>query len=115
MPHLSPRRRSAALATAGGGVTGYRHDVDLGTRDDDTIVIGAIRDPVHEAVARVWGGEVEDDGFNRLVLGAGLQWREVVALRAFSKYLRQVGILFSQTYMEDVLAKHAALAGRIVK
>src|SRR5690606_32900262 len=73
------------------------------------------RDPFHEAFARVWRREVEDDGFNRLVLGAGLQWREVVVLRAFSKYLRQVGILFSQAYMEDVLAQNAALAGRIVK
>src|SRR5690606_29143834 len=63
---------------ADAGRTVYIHDFDLATRDGETIDIGAMRDPFHEAFARVWRREVEDDGFNRLVLGAGLQWREVV-------------------------------------
>ena len=45
-----------------------------------------------EAFAAVWRGEAENDGFNRLVLGAGLTGREVAVLRAYSKYLRQVGL-----------------------
>ena len=40
-----------------------------------------------------------DDAFNALVLGAGSSWREVALLRAYSRYLRQVGTLFSQTYI----------------
>ena len=39
-------------------------------------------------------------------LGAALEWREVVLLRAFCKYLRQAGITFSQEYMEDTLANN---------
>ncbi len=52
----------------------------------------------------------EDDGFNRLVLAAGLSWREVSLLRAYSRYLRQVGTLYSQAYIEDALAAHPELA-----
>ena len=41
------------------------------------------------------------DGFNELVLRAGLTWRQVVVLRAYAKYLRQAGTTFSQEYMES--------------
>src|SRR5262249_31602413 len=54
-------------------------------------------------------------GFNRLVLLADLDWREVTILRAYCKYLRQAGIPFSQSYMEETLARHAPLARHLVK
>ena len=40
----------------------------------------------------LWHGQTEDDGFNALVLTAGLTWREVTLLRAYAKYLRQAGV-----------------------
>ncbi|MEV7915345.1 NAD-glutamate dehydrogenase [Streptomyces griseus] len=56
-----------------------------------------------EAFAAVWKGEAENDGFNALVLGAGLNWRQAMVLRAYAKYLRQAGSTFSQDYMESTL------------
>ncbi|MFE9459466.1 NAD-glutamate dehydrogenase [Streptomyces californicus] len=56
-----------------------------------------------EAFAAVWRGEAENDGFNALVLGAGLTWRQAMVLRAYAKYLRQAGAMFSQDYMESTL------------
>ncbi|EHM30252.1 putative NAD-glutamate dehydrogenase [Streptomyces sp. W007] len=56
-----------------------------------------------EAFAAVWRGEAENDGFNALVLGAGLNWRQAMVLRAYAKYLRQAGSTFSQDYMESTL------------
>ncbi|NEE43260.1 NAD-glutamate dehydrogenase, partial [Streptomyces sp. SID8455] len=56
-----------------------------------------------EAFAAVWKGEAENDGFNALILGAGLNWRQAVVLRAYAKYLRQAGSTFSQDYMESTL------------
>ena len=47
--------------------------------------------------------QAENDGFNSLVLGAGLNWRQAMVLRAYAKYLRQAGSTFSQDYMEDTL------------
>jgi glutamate dehydrogenase len=61
------------------------------------------RERFQAAFAAVWNGEAENDGFNSLVLGAGLDWREAMVLRAYAKYLRQAGSTFSQDYMEDTL------------
>jgi glutamate dehydrogenase len=61
------------------------------------------RDRFQEAFAAVWTGAAENDGFNALVLRAGLDWRQAMVLRAYAKYLRQSGSTFSQDYMEDTL------------
>lgn len=63
-----------------------------------------------EALRRVFDGDAENDGFNRLVLQSGLQWRQVVVLRAYCKYLRQTGIAFSQDYMTQTLAANPKVA-----
>src|SRR5262249_29288324 len=67
-----------------------------------------------EAIDRLWGGVLESDAFNRLVLGAGLAWREVAVLRAYAKYLRQAGIPYSQTYMERALGSYPEMARHLV-
>lgn len=61
------------------------------------------RDRFQEAFSASWTGEAENDGFNSLVLRAGLNWRQAMVLRAYAKYLRQAGSTFSQDYMEDTL------------
>ncbi|MFG2438903.1 NAD-glutamate dehydrogenase [Streptomyces sp. NPDC048508] len=61
------------------------------------------RERFQEAFAATWTGQAEIDGFNALVLSAGLNWRQSMVLRAYAKYLRQAGSTFSQDYMEDTL------------
>ncbi|MFK4110842.1 NAD-glutamate dehydrogenase [Streptomyces sp. NPDC002176] len=61
------------------------------------------RERFQEAFAATWTGQAENDGFNALVLSAGLTWRQATVLRAYAKYLRQAGSTFSQDYMEDTL------------
>ncbi|MFE7892335.1 NAD-glutamate dehydrogenase [Streptomyces sp. NPDC057412] len=61
------------------------------------------RERFSEAFAATWTGKAENDGFNALVLSAGLTWRQAMVLRAYAKYLRQAGSTFSQDYMEDTL------------
>ncbi|WP_406731825.1 NAD-glutamate dehydrogenase [Streptomyces sp. NBC_01794] len=61
------------------------------------------RERFQDAFAAVWTGKAENDGFNALVLGAGLNWRQAMVLRAYAKYLRQAGSTFSQEYMEETL------------
>ncbi|OKK11939.1 NAD-glutamate dehydrogenase [Streptomyces sp. CB02488] len=61
------------------------------------------RERFQETFAAVWTGEAENDGFNALVLSAGLNWRQAMVLRAYAKYLRQAGSTFSQDYMESTL------------
>ncbi|MDO5504741.1 MAG: NAD-glutamate dehydrogenase [Pseudoxanthomonas suwonensis] len=67
-----------------------------------------------EAFQRTWSGQGENDGFNRLVLGAGLDWRQVSVLRCYGKYLQQVGVPFSQSYVEQTFARYPLLARLVV-
>ncbi|MFH9004435.1 NAD-glutamate dehydrogenase [Streptomyces afghaniensis] len=61
------------------------------------------RERFQDAFAATWTGKAENDGFNALVLSAGLNWRQAMVLRAYAKYLRQAASTFSQDYMEDTL------------
>ena len=82
------------------------------------IATGAVGDLFEDAFLAVLAGRVEDDGFNRLVLLAGLSWREVTLLRAYSRYLRQIGTLYSQTYVVGSprrAPRHRARARRAVR
>jgi glutamate dehydrogenase len=58
----------------------------------------------------LWAGGVEQDGFNALVVRAGLTWQQASVLRAYSKYLRQAGTTFSQGYIEQTLSQHTGIA-----
>ncbi|MFF7213463.1 NAD-glutamate dehydrogenase [Streptomyces sp. NPDC008238] len=76
---------------------GLRIDPSLGDLGDDA------RERFQDAFTATWTGQAENDGFNSLVLRAGLSWRQAMVLRAYAKYLRQAGTAFSQDYMEDTL------------
>jgi glutamate dehydrogenase len=76
--------------------------------------LAEVRPHVENAFATAWRGEAEVDGFNELVLRAGLTWRQVVVLRAYALYLRQAGTVYSQRYMESTLTTHPQLAGLLV-
>src|SRR5699024_7407878 len=53
--------------------------------------------------------------FNKLILGAQLDWRQVSVLRGYCKYLLQTGVPFLQSYMEDTLNRYPAIAGLLVE
>jgi glutamate dehydrogenase len=68
-----------------------------------------------DAFAAVWAGEAESDGFNALVLRAGLTWRQAMVLRAYAKYLRQGGSTFSQNYIEECVTSNVHIARLLVR
>ncbi|MER7890699.1 NAD-glutamate dehydrogenase [Micromonospora sp. NPDC094482] len=77
--------------------------------------LAEVRPHVENAFAAAWRGEAEVDGFNELVLRAGLTWRQVVVLRAYAKYLRQAGTVFSQDYMEQTFIAYPRIAELLVQ
>ncbi|HET7649858.1 MAG TPA: NAD-glutamate dehydrogenase [Gammaproteobacteria bacterium] len=77
--------------------------------------VEALKELFQEQFVRVWRGEAENDGFNRLVLSAGLNWRQTMLLRAFCKYLLQTSLNFSQAYMERAIYANPQIAALIVK
>ncbi|GAA4875932.1 NAD-glutamate dehydrogenase [Saccharopolyspora cebuensis] len=68
--------------------------------------LDTLRQRFEDAFRAAWLGEAEVDRFNALVLRAGLTWRQASVLRAYAKYLRQVGVAYSQEYIEDTLIAH---------
>ncbi|KHD73901.1 NAD-glutamate dehydrogenase domain-containing protein, partial [Actinoplanes utahensis] len=77
--------------------------------------LAEVRPQVENAFAAAWRGEAEVDGFNELVLRAGLTWRQIVVLRAYAKYLRQTGSAFSQRYVEQTFIAHPELAALLLR
>jgi glutamate dehydrogenase len=70
----------------------------------------SVRDIFQSAFYNVWAGNAESDGFNRLVLSAEMSWREIAVVRAYAKYLWQIGFTFSQNYLEKALFEHPNIA-----
>jgi glutamate dehydrogenase len=91
------------------------HEFTISAGGDADAAPAAVRRRFEEALVAVWTGAVENDGFNRLVLAAGLTARQATILRLYCKVLRQAGSNFSQAYMEDTLAQHAPIARRLVR
>jgi glutamate dehydrogenase len=90
------------------------HEFQLDGMSLLSTVAPVVRMRFEEALVAVWTGQVESDGFNRLVLGAGLSARQITILRVCAKVLRQAGVGFSQAYMEDALSGHPEIARRVV-
>ena len=67
------------------------------------------------AFSEVWYNALEDDPFNRLVLGAGLTGRNVTVLRSYAKYMRQIGSSFSRDYIANTLANYPKIANLLVQ
>ncbi|MFT4197051.1 MAG: NAD-glutamate dehydrogenase, partial [Pseudoxanthomonas sp.] len=76
--------------------------------------VGARAPAFEQAFTMVWNGQAENDRCNRLVLRAGLDWRQVAVLRGYSKYLLQTGVPFSQAAVEDTLGRYPLLARLLV-
>ena len=96
--------------TLGEGETVWVQDYDMLYRRARDLDLDRVRDRFTEAFVNAWRGSVRSDGFNRLVLASGLDWREVKVCRPYCKYLQQTGIPFSLAYMASTLARHPLLA-----
>jgi glutamate dehydrogenase len=67
-----------------------------------------------DVLTHYYFGELENDAFNKLVLNASCSWREVVVLRAYAKYLHQLGFGYSQTYIEKTVTAYPDIAKNLV-
>ncbi len=97
-----------------GGRTIWIHDFRLDYVFADAIDLAQVKENFRDAFAAIWHGKAENDGFNRLVLGTRLQWRQVAVLRAYARYMKQITFHFSLQYIAETLARHLAIAQDIV-
>ncbi|OYX28422.1 MAG: glutamate dehydrogenase, partial [Caulobacterales bacterium 32-69-10] len=63
----------------------------------EDLVFADVKEPFERAFAAVWNGRTESDGFNRLVVELGMEWREAALIRTLARYRQQTGLDPSQT------------------
>ncbi len=72
--------------------------------------IEARGDLLAETILAVRAGDAISDSLNRLVVAAGLHWREVDVLRAYTGYAFQIGAVPSRLSLPAALVKHPGIA-----
>jgi glutamate dehydrogenase len=93
----------------------WLHDMTIEASDGKPVVIDtAFNHRLESSIMAVVGDRAESDGYNALILRTALGWREIAAIRAFSRYLRQIRAPFSQDYMWETLRKNPAITITIV-
>ncbi len=93
----------------------FLHDfgvLDSGHRPLDLDGTGA---RIAECIAAVWRGACESDSLNRLVVTAGLDWRQVQILRAYRKFHHRVNASFPVEYKNEAFASHPEIASGLVR
>ena len=90
-------------------------DFEMEYSAGNTIDPAAVNEIFQQAFARTWLGDIENDGFNRLVLGASLTFRQTALVKAYCKYLLQTGMPFSQNYIERAINNNLGIARLLVE
>ncbi|XVQ12307.1 NAD-glutamate dehydrogenase [Spirillospora sp. CA-255316] len=91
------------------------YDLGLRYRPSPDVPEDTTKELFQDAFTALWRGEIENDGFNALVLHVGLTWRQAMILRAYALYLRQTGNAFSKRYFEQVLLRNASITRLLVR
>ncbi len=74
-----------------------------------------ISERFQETFQKIWEGSADNDGFNQLVLAAGLSWRQVIMLRAYSQYLQQIKTPYSRSYVIKSLILHPQIVKTVIE
>lgn len=90
------------------------HDFEL-EHSREGVNLSEMRDTFSEAFKRIWANEADNDAFNRLIIGAGLDWREVAMLRGYARYLKQIRFGMSQHYIATTLTNYPAITQALVE
>ncbi|MFT6221385.1 MAG: glutamate dehydrogenase [Candidatus Endobugula sp.] len=72
------------------------------------------KENLSEAFSAIWQKKADDDTFNELILKAGVTWRQVSMLRAYSRYMKQIKMGFSQKYIANSLVNHTSIAKKLI-
>jgi glutamate dehydrogenase len=91
------------------------HDMWLEHADGRAAALEVNKHALEAAFLVVMRGGAENDGYNALVLAAGLAWRDMALIRTISRFLRQIHVPYSQGYMWATLVKHASIAADLVR
>jgi len=96
------------------GAPGYIHDFALGRPEGTPFALDRLKPLVEELYIKICQGASENDGFNELVLTSAMGWDEIIILRAYGKYLRQLGMGYTPDYIADSMVEHSTFSAQLV-
>ncbi len=88
---------------------------DLGLKYPAGVDVLATAGLFKDALAAAMMGRSESDLFDRLVLREQLTWSQVVMLRSYAKYMRQMGNANSYGFVADTLLHNAVVTRALVR
>jgi len=91
------------------------HDFAFTAAEGMDLDIQQLNDTLQDAFVHIVRGDAENDAFNRLVLTAGLPWRDVALLRAYARYLKQIRLGFDLGYIASTLNNHTDIARELTR
>ncbi len=77
--------------------------------------IEKVKKNFQKVFAKTYLLESENDELNKLVFTAGLTFYEIIILRAYIKYMQQIGFRYSQKYINETIAEYPGLSKKIIK
>lgn len=103
------------ITPTGAHTTVWIHDFLLETPAiKNTLTVAEVKENFEYGFTKIWTAEMENDALNRLILSANMTWQEIIVLRSYISYLKQIRTPFSRPYTEKALTDHPQIARRIV-
>ena len=91
------------------------HDFLLETPQiEDIVAIRDVKKNFERGFSKIWAGGMENDGLNRLILSANMNWHEISILRTYVRYLKQIRYPFSRPYTEKALTSNPKISRIII-
>jgi glutamate dehydrogenase len=96
---------------SGGSV--WRYAIGLRVAQPERLRHADLTAEFQAAFVDLVAGRTEPDGLNALILAAGLTRRQVEIVRAYARYLRQIGLPFTRSYVEQTLTTHGTITAKL--
>ncbi len=102
------------VVTARDGVDRMVHDMTLQLDKVTPGELLSMAGRIETAITATWNGIAENDGFNRLTIASTLKWDDASLVRAYGRYLHQIGIAYSQAYLATTLCAYPDIGHALV-
>ncbi len=93
----------------------FIHDFGVLDSRGAVLELATAAEQVADTISAVWRGEAESDSLNRLVISAGLTWRQIAGARAYRKYRQRVAAQFTEEYQNDAFAENPQISALLVQ
>ncbi|HFC30373.1 MAG TPA: hypothetical protein ENJ44_04940, partial [Oceanospirillales bacterium] len=108
------RERPYKIKLASGNIF-WIQDFDLSLAHGAELELELVRERFKEAFKQIVSNVVDNDGFNKLLILGGLTSRQIIILRAISKYVKQTNLPFSQEYIEKALIAQSHISRWLIE